>query len=79
MELEMDYRGSRELSINSGPKVGSTSNSDLNVFSTAATAANEIGDETPAHEFSLPPVDSGKDAWLFLAACFVMEALIWGV
>jgi hypothetical protein len=31
-----------------------------------------------SHEFSLPAVDSGRDAWLFLAACFVMEALIWG-
>ncbi|KAI0405378.1 major facilitator superfamily domain-containing protein [Xylaria palmicola] len=29
-------------------------------------------------EFSLPPVDSGKEAWLFLAACFVVDALIWG-
>ncbi|KAL3472268.1 MFS general substrate transporter [Aspergillus californicus] len=26
----------------------------------------------------LPPVDRGMDAWLFLAACFVMEALVWG-
>jgi hypothetical protein len=26
----------------------------------------------------LPPVDRGKDAWLFLTACFVMEALVWG-
>lgn len=32
----------------------------------------------PPHEFSLPPVDRGKDAWLFLAASFVLEALIWG-
>lgn len=31
-----------------------------------------------AHEFSLPPADGGKDAWLFLAACFVVEALVWG-
>lgn len=31
------------------------------------------------HEFSLPPVDRGKDAWLFLAACFVIEALVWGM
>ena len=30
------------------------------------------------HGASLPPVDSGKDAWLFLAACFVVEALVWG-
>lgn len=38
-------------------------------------------DESPPDgttEFSLPPVDRGKDAWLFLAACFVLEALVWG-
>jgi hypothetical protein len=26
---------------------------------------------------SLPPVDGGKDAWLFLAACFMLEANVW--
>ena len=30
------------------------------------------------HEFSLPPADGGKEAWLFLAACFIVEALVWG-
>lgn len=25
-----------------------------------------------------PPADGGKDAWLFLAACTVVEALVWG-
>lgn len=30
------------------------------------------------NDSSLPPVDEGKDAWLFLAACFVVEALVWG-
>jgi hypothetical protein len=30
------------------------------------------------HEFSLPPIDSGKDAWLFLAACWAVEAVVWG-
>ncbi|KAH7117704.1 major facilitator superfamily domain-containing protein [Dendryphion nanum] len=30
------------------------------------------------NEFSLPPVDGGKDAWLFLAAAFVVEVLVWG-
>ncbi|KAI0976265.1 MFS general substrate transporter [Xylaria arbuscula] len=29
-------------------------------------------------EFSLPPADGGKEAWLFLAACFVVDALVWG-
>lgn len=28
--------------------------------------------------FSLPPTDEGKDAWLCLFACFMLEALIWG-
>lgn len=27
---------------------------------------------------SLPPADGGKDAWLYLATAFLMEALIWG-
>ncbi|KAI9650742.1 hypothetical protein NHQ30_000767 [Ciborinia camelliae] len=27
---------------------------------------------------NIPRADGGKDAWLFLAACFVFEALIWG-
>lgn len=31
------------------------------------------------HNQELPPVDGGKDAWLFLAACFLIEALIWGI
>lgn len=31
------------------------------------------------HEINLPPVDTGKQAWLFLAACFIFEALIWGI
>ena len=29
-------------------------------------------------EYSLPDADRGKDAWLFLAGCFMVEALIWG-
>ncbi|KZL72523.1 major facilitator superfamily transporter [Colletotrichum tofieldiae] len=32
-----------------------------------------------SQEFSsLPPVDGGKQAWLFLAACFAIEMLVWG-
>lgn len=34
--------------------------------------------QTAPHEFSLPQADGGKDAWLFLAAGFVIEALVWG-
>lgn len=30
------------------------------------------------NEFSLSPTDGGRDAWLFLLAAFVLEALVWG-
>jgi hypothetical protein len=39
------------------------------------TIYNDAG---ASHGSSLPPVDGGKDAWLFLAACFIIEALVWG-
>ena len=38
----------------------------------------EAQQEDQHQGYSLPPVDTGKDAWLFLAACFVMEAMVWG-
>lgn len=28
---------------------------------------------------ALPPVDRGRDAWLFLAAAFTIETLVWGL
>ncbi|KAF2463580.1 MFS general substrate transporter [Lindgomyces ingoldianus] len=30
------------------------------------------------HEFSLAPVDRGRDAWMFLTAAFMVEVLVWG-
>ena len=39
------------------------------------------GAETPTRSeegHSLPPTDGGKDAWLFLFSCFMLEAMIWG-
>jgi hypothetical protein len=46
-----------------------------------ATGINAVQDtpgQTSNHEFSMPPADCGKAAWLFLAARFVVEALVWG-
>jgi hypothetical protein len=37
-----------------------------------------IQTRTTEPEFSLPPVDTGKDAWLFLLSAFVLEILTWG-
>ncbi|KAK3944579.1 MFS monocarboxylate transporter [Diplogelasinospora grovesii] len=42
---------------------------------------NHVGsteDHANRQEFSLPPVDGGKNAWMFLAACFVLEMCVWG-
>lgn len=43
-------------------------------------AINSNHDEsTPAEvDFSLPPVDGGKYAWLFLLSAFTLEILVWG-
>lgn len=35
------------------------------------------GDSTERFADSLPPVDGGIRAWRFLAAAFVVEALVW--
>jgi hypothetical protein len=43
-----------------------------------ATGPDDNANNLTRHEFSLPPADSGKDAWLFLAACWAVEALVWG-
>lgn len=46
---------------------------------TAAEDTNVTENNTQTlPEFSLPPTDTGKDAWLFLAACWAVEALVWG-
>lgn len=31
------------------------------------------------HQSSLPRADGGKDAWLVLLSCFVLEAIVWGM
>jgi len=35
-------------------------------------------DENSTDEKRLPPVDGGFQAWMFLGACVMLEALIWG-
>ncbi|KAF1969355.1 MFS general substrate transporter [Bimuria novae-zelandiae CBS 107.79] len=45
---------------------------------TPASSEFELEDRGERSPQQLPPVDGGKDAWLFLAASFVVEALVWG-
>ncbi|KAB8199451.1 major facilitator superfamily domain-containing protein [Aspergillus parasiticus] len=35
-------------------------------------------DASTSREFSLPPVDEGKDAWLCLTGAFFLEMVVWG-
>jgi hypothetical protein len=50
-------------------------------YNTELNAVNLHHDEVAAVEAgsSLPPVDTGKDAWLFLSSAFVMDILVWGI
>ncbi|KAI8626809.1 MFS general substrate transporter [Xylariaceae sp. FL1651] len=68
-----------ELDIIPTP-VPNESQAQFRVASPEDGAANGRDDRNSSgsQEFSLPPIDGGKDAWLFLAACFVVDALIWG-
>ena len=64
-----------ELEVISHPtaRIGVSTTSDE-----STTPQADSQPEDGRQEFSLPPVDGGKDAWLFLAACFAIEALVWG-
>jgi hypothetical protein len=57
------------------PRPSAVDESDMELYT-----INPPLDETDATEpeFSLPPVDGGKDAWLFLFSAFVLEILVWG-
>jgi hypothetical protein len=37
-----------------------------------------IPEDASGLHHALPPADRGKDAWLVLAAAFILEALVWG-
>jgi hypothetical protein len=67
---------------------GNSTEVELGQYSQSPSAAipadvellqNEANPYSESSEgFSLPPTDGGKDAWLLLLACFMLEALIWG-
>jgi hypothetical protein len=37
-----------------------------------------LSGESSQVQRSLPQPDRGREAWLFLGSCFILEALIWG-
>lgn len=44
----------------------------------AANESVDVPSISAAGDFALPPADGGRQAWLFLAGCFLMEGLVWG-
>lgn len=64
---------------NSGADIGTGAvSSASDVGSSTSNPDNSLENQLQNQEFSLPPVDGGKDALLFLAAAFMLEALVWG-
>jgi hypothetical protein len=55
---------------------GAPSGSSTTMETFEVSSRDNVADH---HEMNLPPVDRGRRAWLFLAACFIIEALIWGM
>ena len=51
---------------------------ELTTFTRADLQDDNTQQEQQQDFQSLPPADSGKDAYLFLAACVGLEALVWG-
>ena len=75
LECSLIDKGTRSTAVPDS----TTSSAPCRPVSPAPAIENDVNGESDRQEFSLPPVDGGKDAWLFLAACCLVEALIWGM
>lgn len=60
------------------PPHGTHRNNGTSPLPESQVNLNNTDGLVPEHGFSLPPADSGKDAYLFLLAAFIIEALVWG-
>ena len=70
--------------------MASTENFDLSDLAQARSMGYDENGQSPVYDralhgsphqneqVSLPRADGGRDAWLFLAGCFCIEALTWG-
>lgn len=60
---------------------GGTSEVALQPLRAKSVRHNENLDGRAAglREFTLPPVDGGKDAWLCLVGGFMLEMMVWGM
>ncbi|KAG7006620.1 hypothetical protein G7Y79_00013g033920 [Physcia stellaris] len=67
-----DYNSWQEVS-DSSPLL----RSDSSTHNSGNSQSSVSSANSSAH--SLPPADHGRAAWLFLAGCFLIEGLIWGL
>lgn len=58
--------------------INQTSDYDANDESPIETQRSPIQMRQHENHSTLPPVDGGRQAWLFLAGSFSIEALVWG-
>ncbi|KAK2050658.1 major facilitator superfamily transporter [Colletotrichum somersetense] len=66
-----------QVPVSAPPNPHSKAESGTSTRTGTGPGVRDSGDQ--GQEFlSLPPVDGGKRAWLFLAACFAVEMLVWG-
>lgn len=63
-----------ELPLIGGPTAPNTS-PDAGMAESAAGAAQS---DLPLNVQQLPPIDGGRQAWLFCLSSFVLETLVWG-
>jgi hypothetical protein len=76
--------GSSRQAVGSSNHVNDTIVNSRDVHGENDTTATWSRDDTEAdvnHEreqVNLPRADGGREAWLFLAGCFIIEALVWG-
>lgn len=56
----------------------STTNSSISKSPSPRASCDEKGVKNYIEDETLPPMDGGVDAWLFLLASSMLEALVWG-
>lgn len=70
---------SRDIPSNSAVTLVNDERQDSYVEDTWITSALDPSTADGEREqINLPRADGGKDAWLFLLGCFMLEALVWG-
>ncbi|KAL1757924.1 major facilitator superfamily domain-containing protein [Schizophyllum commune] len=75
IELEDGVAVRRGVATNDDAGIASSSASLA--FSSAQLSFVDLDLEREGHESSLPPADKGLQAWFFLLAAFVVEAILW--